>query len=178
MTYAEIKKRLENLTSEMVDEMIHNLEYNIKIMTKVSQEKSSAEFFKKREEYEKVRVEKLKEARRKHEEKKKAEAEGKTKGTTKTIEQAKKAITEPVVQEINMKGTTMPITKAVEIVGKYTLDQLQDFWPIEIEGEEYGLNVRGDLVNGDGEYIGQWDGKKIIRNKRPADWTLVQPGSH
>jgi hypothetical protein len=59
----------------------------------------------------------------------------------------------------------------------YTLEQLQDFAEFEHDGEEYGKNERGDLVDGDGNYCGHWDGKKITNGPKPADWAQVQPGS-
>ena len=60
----------------------------------------------------------------------------------------------------------------------YTLEQLQDFGELEHEGGEYGVNARGDVVDGDGNYVGYWNGKTIEKkDKKPADWSKVMPGS-
>jgi len=59
----------------------------------------------------------------------------------------------------------------------YKLEQLQDFGELEHEGVEYGVNARGDVVDTDGAYVGNWDGKKIIKGDKPADWAKVMPGS-
>jgi hypothetical protein len=100
---------------------------------------------------------------------------------------AKKAAAEPAV--VKAEPEVEPPKSVVEApkkqgkqVGKkatptYTLEQLQDFAEFEHDGEEYGLNVRGDLVDSDSNYCGHWDGKKIINCPKPADWAQVQPGS-
>ena len=69
--------------------------------------------------------------------------------------------------------------KAVKPAPKksYTLEQLQDFAELEHEGINYGANARGDVVNADGDYIGRWDGKKLTKGDKPADWAKVMPGS-
>ncbi|NBV34290.1 MAG: hypothetical protein EBR81_11030 [Proteobacteria bacterium] len=68
--------------------------------------------------------------------------------------------------------------KAVKPAKKsYTLEQLQDFGELEHEGVEYGANARGDVVNTDGAYVGHWDGKKLTKGDKPADWAKVMPGS-
>jgi len=58
----------------------------------------------------------------------------------------------------------------------YTKEQLSEFEPTTIDGSEYGVNVRGDMVNGDGEYAGHWDSSKKKRNgkaTKPADWEEI-----
>jgi hypothetical protein len=60
-----------------------------------------------------------------------------------------------------------------EVKPKYTLEQLQDFDEFEHEGETYGRNIRGDVVNGEGEYAGHWDGTTLKAGAAPADWAKV-----
>jgi hypothetical protein len=60
-----------------------------------------------------------------------------------------------------------------EVKPKYTLEQLQDFDEFEHEGETYGRNVRGDVVNSEGEYAGHWDGTTVKVGAAPADWAKV-----
>ena len=59
----------------------------------------------------------------------------------------------------------------------YTLEQLQDFGELEHNGGEYGVNARNDVVDGDGNYVGQWNGKTIVKGDKPPDWSKVMPGS-
>jgi hypothetical protein len=47
-----------------------------------------------------------------------------------------------------MPGTTIPIALAKKIAS-YTIDQLQDFNSHIIDGIEYGINIRGDVVDTD-----------------------------
>ena len=79
-----------------------------------------------------------------------------------------------------VKAVVKPKAKAApKVVAKkaYTLEQLQDFGEHIHEGTEYGLNVRGDLVDTDGAYVGFWDGKAVIKGSKPADWATVMPDS-
>lgn len=56
----------------------------------------------------------------------------------------------------------------------YTLEQLQDFEEKEIDGETYGVNPRGDVVDGEGGYAGHWDGKALNKAApKPADWEKI-----
>ena len=58
----------------------------------------------------------------------------------------------------------------------YTLEQLSDFTSRDIEGEECGVNCRGDVVDGDGNYIGHWNSKTSVLSRssaRPADWEAI-----
>lgn len=56
----------------------------------------------------------------------------------------------------------------------YTLEQLQDFEEKEIDGETYGVNPRGDVVDGEGGYAGNWDGKVLNKAApKPADWEKI-----
>ena len=55
----------------------------------------------------------------------------------------------------------------------YTMEQLKDFDEFEHEGETYGRNIRGDVVNGEGAYAGNWNGTEIVEGAPPADWETV-----
>ena len=58
----------------------------------------------------------------------------------------------------------------------YTMEQLTNFEPITIGDEEFGVNERGDVIDGDGAFIGVYDAAKkaINRNaKVPTDWADV-----
>jgi hypothetical protein len=55
----------------------------------------------------------------------------------------------------------------------YTMEQLKDFDEFEHEGETYGRNIRGDVVNGEGAYAGNWNGTDIVEGAPPADWETV-----
>ena len=58
----------------------------------------------------------------------------------------------------------------------YTREQLADFDSVKIEGAEYGCNVRGDVVDGDGNFVGHWDPKTTVFRRSstpPADWESV-----
>ncbi len=64
--------------------------------------------------------------------------------------------------------------KEVKKERTYTLAELQDWKEIEVEGETLGVNQRGDVINGDGEFQGHWDGKALSRKAAlPADWDQV-----
>ena len=56
----------------------------------------------------------------------------------------------------------------------YSMEQLLDFDSFEFQGVQYGRNARGDIVNGDGEYVGNWDGKAIVKGAAPADWEAMK----
>jgi len=75
------------------------------------------------------------------------------------------------------KSTTFKPKKVVKSAPTFTIEQLQDFDAIVIDGADFGRNVRGDMVDTDGIYVGQWDGTKIVKAEKPADWEKVQPGS-
>lgn len=55
----------------------------------------------------------------------------------------------------------------------YTLAELQDWNEMEIDGETYGVNKRGDVIDGEGEFKGHWDGKTLKDAPLPADWAQV-----
>jgi hypothetical protein len=63
--------------------------------------------------------------------------------------------------------------KAVKAATTYTLEQLQDFSEFSHANETYGRNARGDVVDGDGNFVGHWTGKAIESCAAPADWDKV-----
>lgn len=76
---------------------------------------------------------------------------------------------------LNMSGTTIPIGLAKKIAS-YTAEQLQDFDSHIIGGIEYGINVRGDVVDIDGNFVGHYnyETKKLTKGTvRPSDWNSV-----
>ena len=91
-----------------------------------------------------------------------------------TAEPAAKATAEPAAKEAKAEKPAKAVKPAKK---SYTLEQLQDFGELEHEGVEYGANARGDVVNTDGAYVGHWDGKKLTKGDKPADWAKVMPGS-
>ena len=70
-----------------------------------------------------------------------------------------------------------PVPKAFKkkVVAKtYTMEQLTDFDSFTHEGVDYGRNVRGNVVDGDGQYVGFWNGKTVdTSTEAPADWDSV-----
>jgi hypothetical protein len=86
--------------------------------------------------------------------------------------------TKPVAETVNMTGTTKPIEK-VEVVmkeGEYTAEKLADFEEVIIGSTRFGVNVRGDTVDGAGEYKGvyNFDTKKLTRGGAPTGWRYVE----
>ena len=73
------------------------------------------------------------------------------------------------------RAATKAATKAKVV--NYTISELQDFDSFEHDSKEYGKNVRGDLVDTDGVYVGHWNGKAISKGATPADWAEVKPKS-
>jgi hypothetical protein len=58
----------------------------------------------------------------------------------------------------------------------FTLEQLADFTPKDIDGAENGVNCRGDVVDGDGNYLGHWNSKTKVLSRGaapPADWQAI-----
>lgn len=67
--------------------------------------------------------------------------------------------------------------KVTKKAATYTKEQLSDWNTLTFEDEEFGINVRrgvnvrGDVINSDGDYVGHWDGKALDRSAaKPADW--------
>lgn len=81
----------------------------------------------------------------------------------------------PAAPPTPAKSFSKKIVGAKEAV-TYTIEQLKDFDAVTIEGAEYGRNVRGDLVDGDGNFIGTWNAKTSVIQRgvaRPADWEAI-----
>jgi hypothetical protein len=58
----------------------------------------------------------------------------------------------------------------------FSLEQLSNFEPKDIEGAEHGVNCRGDVVDSDGNYIGKWNSKTKVLQRGgvvPADWAAI-----
>jgi hypothetical protein len=100
---------------------------------------------------------------------------------------AKKA-TEPVAEAAEVivapepVAAPAPVAKKAPAVKKavtpktYTLEQLTNFESLSIEGEDFGVNERGDVIDSDGAFIGVYDSvkKSINRSaKAPSDWADV-----
>jgi hypothetical protein len=54
----------------------------------------------------------------------------------------------------------------------YTMEQLSNFTEFEHNGETYGRNERGDVVDADSNFVGRWNGKAIDSIPEPADWAM------
>jgi len=66
--------------------------------------------------------------------------------------------------------------KAAPVAPAYTLEELTDFAALTIDGEEFGINARGDVINGSMEFAGHYDAEKKVLNRSapaPADWATV-----
>jgi hypothetical protein len=80
------------------------------------------------------------------------------------------------VAEAPVKAFAKKVTAAKKGETVYTLEQLQDFEATTIEGVEYGKNARGDLVDGDGNFVGRWNSTTSMITRgapRPADWESI-----
>ena len=57
---------------------------------------------------------------------------------------------------------------------KYTHEQLTDWAEFEHNGTAYGVNVRGDVIDSDGNWAGHWDGKTLNKSAaKPADFNSL-----
>ena len=54
----------------------------------------------------------------------------------------------------------------------YTMEQLSNFTEFEHNGQTYGRNERGDLVDTESNFMGRWNGKAIETIPEPADWNM------
>ena len=64
--------------------------------------------------------------------------------------------------------------KKKTVTKSYTMEQLTDFDSFTHEGVDYGRNVRGNVVDGEGQYVGFWNGKTVDKAvEAPADWDSV-----
>ena len=81
------------------------------------------------------------------------------------------AVPEPVAAKPAPKKAA---PKKVAAKPAYSLEQLKDFEPRDIDDVTYGINIRGDVMDGDYEFIGHWDGKVIDTDAvMPADWDII-----
>ena len=63
-----------------------------------------------------------------------------------------------------------------KVAKTYTLEELTNFEPTTINDEEFGVNARGDCIDGDGAFVGVYDTVKKVLNraaKVPSDWAEV-----
>jgi hypothetical protein len=91
----------------------------------------------------------------------------------KAAKAAAAAAAEPVTAAVAAVAAPKKVFAKKEVKKTWTLAELQDWDEVEIEGETYGVNKRGDVINGDGEFKGHWDGKALKEAALPADWALV-----
>ena len=81
---------------------------------------------------------------------------------------------EPAAEPVTVKPAAKksPVKK-----GKtYTIAELQDFTPISIEGVDYGVNKRGDVVDDDCGFVGVYNTatKKLNRSApKPENWDEI-----
>lgn len=93
-------------------------------------------------------------------------------------EAAVTAVTAAVPAPIPAPAPSPPKSTGKKVGAKaYTIGQLADFEDeVVIEGESYGRNIRGDMVDSDFNFVGRWDakGKKLDRSAaKPADWEAI-----
>jgi hypothetical protein len=94
--------------------------------------------------------------------------------------EAEEAVEEAVEEEApkppaKAKETKPKASKADKPKVEYSIEQLTDFDSFTHEGVDYGRNARGDVVNGDGAFVGHWNGKAINKKAaKPADWAEVE----
>jgi hypothetical protein len=61
-------------------------------------------------------------------------------------------------------------------VPAFTIEQLADFSAMTIDGAEFGVNPRGDVIDGDMDFVGHYNAetKVLDRNAaQPADWSAI-----
>ena len=66
--------------------------------------------------------------------------------------------------------------KATPAAPAFTMEQLTDFATVTIGDDEFGINARGDVIDGSMEYVGHYDAEKQVLNRnapKPADWAAV-----
>ena len=94
----------------------------------------------------------------------------------KAKKEAEKEAAAPVTAAAAVAAVAAPkkVFAKKEVKKTWTLAQLQNWDEGFFEGDCYGVNERGDVINGDGEFQGHWDGKTLDRKAPlPADWALV-----
>jgi hypothetical protein len=58
----------------------------------------------------------------------------------------------------------------------FSLSELRDFTTIVIDGEDHGVNLRGDTMNKDHEYVGYYNEKTAKMDRttpKPTDWDVI-----
>jgi hypothetical protein len=161
LEYKEIEKRVEKLTFNQLTDIIRNLEVNFHFLNSVFDKRLKANQAERKRKQDEITYGKTEEERKVNKEKERIMI-------AKGLERVESGL-----------GGTGPPTKIEKPSNKkYSLEQLQDFDPVEIDGEEYNVNVRGDVVDNDGKYQGQYDSERdrIIPSKRPSDWNEIFEG--
>ena len=91
------------------------------------------------------------------------------------VEEAEEAVEEAPKPPAKAKETKPKASKAEKPKVEYSIEQLTDFDSFTHEGVDYGRNARGDVVNGDGAFVGHWNGKTVNKKAaKPADWAEVE----
>jgi hypothetical protein len=94
------------------------------------------------------------------------------------VEEAEEAVEEapkpaPKAKEAKAKAPKAEKPAAPKV--EYSIEQLSDFDSFTHEGVDYGRNARGDVVNGDGAFVGHWNGKTVNKKAiKPSDWAEVE----
>ena len=89
-------------------------------------------------------------------------------GGSASAEEAEEAAPAPAPASAAFKPKAVKAAPAT-----YTLEQLQDFNEFNHAGQTYGRNARGDVVDGEGNFVGRWTGKAIESCPAPADWSSI-----
>ena len=105
-------------------------------------------------------------------------AANKAKKAAEAVEEAEEAEEEapkPKAKADKPKEAKPKETKPKAPKVEYSIEQLTDFDSFTHEGVDYGRNARGDVVNGDGAFVGHWNGKTVNKKAtKPADWAEVE----
>jgi len=81
----------------------------------------------------------------------------------------------PVIEESTPDESKMSSRKVKNVI-TFSMEDLKDFYSKEIDGVEYGINKRGDVMDNDKKFIGSYNSKKNTINnkaKKPADWESI-----
>jgi hypothetical protein len=85
----------------------------------------------------------------------------------------------PVAEPAAAAPTPAPAPKKSpmkKVAKTYTIEELKDFTPLTIEGVEYGVNKRGDVVDDDCNFVGLYNTTKKTLNKsapKPEYWDEI-----
>ena len=100
-----------------------------------------------------------------------------TKAAKKGMAAAEPAAAEPAAEPVAAAepAAAEPAAKKT-FKKKYTTAQLKESWA-PIEGTEYGVNIRGDVADADGNFIGKRSASGAIDKTaaKPADWNEITP---